>query len=156
MISCIFENGNQASLRHVVVHALVELDGQILLVKRAGPILEAGKWGLPAGFLDRDETVEHAVTRELFEETGWEGEVISFFRLTSKPDRTGEDRQNVALEFIVKPLAKTGQPDWESSAIRWFPFDKLPRPEMLAFDHGESIKLFRKYLDKAFPLPVVV
>ena len=29
MINCVFENGSPASLRHVVVHAIVEKDGAL-------------------------------------------------------------------------------------------------------------------------------
>ncbi len=108
MITCTFEKSYQARLHHVVVHAIVEKDNDILLVKRAGDILETGKWGLPAGFLDRDETASQGILRELKEETGWEGEVISLFRINSNPNRPKEDRQNVALDFLVKPIKKTG------------------------------------------------
>lgn len=42
---------------------------QVLLIKRGGhPYL--GKWALPGGFVNPDETTEQAAKRELFEETG--------------------------------------------------------------------------------------
>jgi len=47
MITCTFEKGYTASLRHIVTHAIVEKSGTLLLVKRAGNIPEAGKWALP-------------------------------------------------------------------------------------------------------------
>ena len=58
MIRCTFESGTAATLRHVVLHAVVEKDGALLLVRRAERLTEGGKWGLPGGFLDRDETLE--------------------------------------------------------------------------------------------------
>ena len=70
MITCTFENGNTTSLRHVVVHAIVEDEGKLLLVKRTGDLLESGKWSLPGGYLDRDETAGQGVVRELYEKTG--------------------------------------------------------------------------------------
>lgn len=51
MITCIFEKGYKASLRHIVTHAIVEDHGKLLLVKRTGDMLETGKWSLPGGFL---------------------------------------------------------------------------------------------------------
>lgn len=66
MISCVFENGQKGLLRHVVTQALVEDKGALLLVKRAGPILETGKWSLPSGFLDRDETAAQGIIRYRF------------------------------------------------------------------------------------------
>lgn len=156
MITCAFENGTKAKLRHVVVHAIVEKDGCLLLEKRAGPILESGKWGLPAGFIERDETLEECVLRELKEETGWEGEVTSLFCINSSLDRPHEDRQNIAVEFIIKPLRKVGERDWESSKVEWIPIEKLLPFDQFAFDHGKTIKLYLQYRKKSFPLPLVM
>lgn len=139
MIHCIFESGRRASLRHVVVHAVVERDGALLLVKRAPHLSEGGKWGLPGGFLDRDERLVDGVLRELREETGWTGEVQRLLRINSRPDRPHEDRQNVAFDFVIAPLARVGEPDHESSAVEWVPIDRLPPLVSLAFDHGETI-----------------
>lgn len=155
MITCTFEKGNKASLRHVVVHALIEMDGKLLLEKRQGDLLESGKWGLPAGFLERDETAAQCIVREVKEETGWESEVVSLFRINTNPNRPHEDRQNIAIEFIVKPIAKTGEPDHESSKVEWIPIDKLIPFEDFAFDHGESIRLYLQYRQKPFMLPLV-
>jgi len=154
MITCTFEKGFTAKLRHVVVHAIVEMDGKLLLEKRAGDILETGKWSLPAGFLNRDETAAQGILRELKEETGWEGEVLSLFRVNTRPDRPREDRQNITIEFLVKPLKKTGEPDKESSKVEWIPTDKLISLDKFAFDHGETIGLYLKYRKTPFPLPV--
>ena len=63
MITCAFEDGHPARLRHVVVHAVVEREGALLLVRRAAHLLEGGKWGLPGGFVDRDETVAQGALR---------------------------------------------------------------------------------------------
>lgn len=154
MITCTFESGTKAGLRHVVVHAIVEEDGKLLLEKRAGNILETGKWSLPAGFLERDETAPQAVLRELLEETGWEGEVISLFRINTNPKRPHEDRQNISIEFIVKPKRLVGTPDHESSKVEWIPIEKLLPFNEFAFDHGETISLYLKYRKKPFPLPL--
>ena len=45
------------------------IDGKIALVVR-GEEPGKGLWGLPAGFMEIDETVEQAARRECFEETG--------------------------------------------------------------------------------------
>jgi ADP-ribose pyrophosphatase YjhB (NUDIX family) len=156
MITCTFENGNTASLRHVVVHMIVEKDGCLLLEKRAGPILETGKWSLPAGFLERGETAAECALRELKEETGWIGEVITLFKINTNPNRPKEDRQNVTIEFIVRPIKKVGEKDWESSKVEWIPFDKLLPFGEYAFDHGETIRQYLEYRDTKFLLPILV
>jgi 8-oxo-dGTP diphosphatase len=140
VITCAFEDGKRALLRHVVVHAIVEREGAVLLVKRAPHLGEGGKWGLPGGFLDRDENLEQAVLRELREETGWRGEVRGLLRVNSRPDRPRDrGQQNVAFDFLVAALERVGEPDHEQTAVDWVPLDRLPP---LAFDHGESVALY--------------
>ena len=64
------------------VAALVPNQGkQLLLVKRAVEPAK-GRWCLPGGFIEIDESIEEAVLRELKEETGIEGEIerlVDFF-----------------------------------------------------------------------------
>lgn len=156
MINCTFEDGGKGSLRHVVVHAIVEKDNKILLVKRAEGLLEGGKWSLPAGFLDRDEDAKKGILRELKEETGWEGEVVSLFKVNTNPTRPHEDRQNVTLEFIINPTQESSVPDKESSAVEWVLIDDLLPFEEFAFDHGETIKQYLDYKKEKFVLPILV
>lgn len=155
MITCTFEDGIETSLRHVVVHMIVEKDGALLLVKRAPKLLEGGKWSLPSGFLDRDETAIACALRELREETGWVGEEVSLFRINTNPNRPHEDRQNVSFDFIVRPLRQAGEADWESTEVTWFPLKSLPPLDSLAFDHGISIELYLKYRKRPFSLPIL-
>lgn len=155
MISCVFEDGGTGKLRHVVMHAIVIKDNKILLEKRAAGLLDGGKWSLPSGFLNRDETAQQGILRELKEETGWEGEIVSLFRVITNPNRPHEDRQNVALEFIIKPLVQTGAADNESSKIAWVSLDELIPFTEFAFDHGETIEHYLNYRKKPFALPLI-
>jgi 8-oxo-dGTP diphosphatase len=156
MITCTLEHGSRAALRHVVVHAIAERDGALLLVRRAPHLPEGGKWGLPGGFLDRDETLAAGVLRELREETGWEGRVVALLRINSRPDRPREDRQNVAFDFIVEPLELTGEPDAESSVVEWIPLERLPRLDTLAFDHGDTVRCYLASRGRPVPAPVLI
>ena len=59
-----------------VVAAIVELDGHIVLTRNKG---WPEKWyGLVAGFLERGETPEAGVLREVREELGLSGEIAAF------------------------------------------------------------------------------
>lgn len=58
----------------------------VLLIKRGNhPFM--GKWALPGGFLEPDETAEEAAKRELFEETGVKIDTIKQLRTYSDPCR---------------------------------------------------------------------
>lgn len=152
MINCIFEDGGKASLRHTVVDNIVIRDNKIILVKRTKGLLEAGKWALPAGFVDRDETLLDAAKREIFEETGWRVKDINLFRIKDSPSRPHEDRQNIAFVFLSFADKKEGEKDNESDEVKWFDLDNLPNE--IAFDHGDDIELYKKYLEEKFPLPM--
>src|SRR3989344_968422 len=108
MISCQFENGNKASLRHVTVDSIILNEGRdsILLVKRAPHLSNPNKYALPGGFLGRDETAENAAQREALEETGYQTKVIGLFRINDNPNRPKEDRQNVDFVYLFEVTRK--------------------------------------------------
>ncbi|MFA4994788.1 MAG: NUDIX hydrolase [Bdellovibrionales bacterium] len=155
MITCEFENGNKARLRHVVVDSLVLMGDKILLVKRAARLIEGGKWGLVGGFVDRDETIKEAVAREVLEETGYTVDKITLFHVIDVPDRPNEDRQNVSFVHFCTALEKIAAADDESDEQKWFSLSALPSKEEMAFDHFSSIQLYQDYLKQPFPLPRV-
>lgn len=142
MINCTFENGNKASLRHAVVDCIVTNSDQILLIKRDQNISNGGKWAIPGGYVDRDETCVLAAARELKEETNLDASSLKLYKIIDDPNRKGEDRQNIAFVYEVeasgKPIAQKG----EVEEIKWFNFDSLPPEEEFAFDHYELVKEF--------------
>ncbi len=157
MITCKFEAGNPAELRHVTVIGLVMKEGKLLLAKRSDKMrLEAGKWGPPGGFLDRGETVIEGVKRELLEETGYSAEVVCLFRINSNPGRPKElERQNVDIIFMFDGKEKVGEPDDETAELKWFELDALPSEDQFAFDHYASVQLLIKHLNEPLDLPIL-
>ena len=149
MITCYFEKTKKkVYLRHVVVDMLVVDHNKILLVKRAGKWLETGKWAMPGGFLDRDETGAQAAVRETSEETGYEAKVVKLFQVNDNPRRPHElSRQNISLVYLMKPIKKVGGYDDEISEIKWFALDKLPPAKDFAFDHLDMIEQYKAGLD---------
>jgi NADH pyrophosphatase NudC (nudix superfamily) len=62
-----------------IVAAIVEMDGKVVLVRNHG---WPEKWfGLVSGFLERDETPEQGILRELGEELGLEADGAEFLGL---------------------------------------------------------------------------
>lgn len=157
MITCTFENGDKArgGLRHVAAGAIaVNEKKEILLVKRAPSLLNGGKYTVPGGFLDRDESTAQGVLRELLEETGYRGEILTLFEIVDSPNRQKEDRQNVDFRYVVKIIG--GQPilSDETTEIRWMKKEELPSEENFAFDYLPTILRYFDYLEHSFPLPI--
>jgi len=159
MMTCIFENNNKSSLRHVTVNAIVIKDNKILLGKRGTlngkPILESGKWGLLGGFFGRDENLIQAVKREVMEESGWEIGDLQLLRINDNPKRPKEDRQNVDIIFITEAIKQIKTSDEEVKELKWFDLDKLPPKDLFAFDHGDAVDLYIKYLQGNIKLPII-
>ncbi len=142
MLTCVFENGDEASLRHAVVQGIVlNQDNQLMLIKRAVNLIEGSKWALPGGYVERDETLPEALTREVKEETGWEIKNIKLISIYDNPNRPREDRQNIAFNYICLATKQTGQHDHEVTATHWFSLTD-PVVKNLAFDHSNAVNDF--------------
>lgn len=144
MIDCTFENGAPAKLRHCVVDILIfnENKSQILLVKRGAKLIASpGKWALPGGYADINETLQQAAEREVLEETGHELSEVKFLKFNDNPERNGDlDRQNIAFVYSSIASEKVQEPDDESDEVKWFDLEQLPNEKDFAFDHFEIIK----------------
>lgn len=56
--------------RSSVVICLVSWKSKVLIVKRGKSVIQTGKWCLPCGYLDFNETIEECAVREIWEESG--------------------------------------------------------------------------------------
>jgi ADP-ribose pyrophosphatase YjhB (NUDIX family) len=156
MINCTFEDGGKGSLRHATLDCVLEKDNKILLIKRAAHLFEGGKWGLPGGYLDRDETMKVGAAREVVEETGYKVSNLEYFLINSNPARPREDRQNINFTFIGEIGEKIGEPDNETDDVQWYGVDALPKEENLAFDHHMILSKYLEYRKEKFQLPILI
>ncbi|TAN40505.1 MAG: NUDIX hydrolase [Nitrospirae bacterium] len=126
-----------------VVFGLDEADLKILLIQRGLPPFE-GKWALPGGFVQMDETLEEAAKRELKEETGIQDLYLEQLYTFGAIGRDPRERVvSVAYYALVnlrdhKLMAATDARD-----AAWFSTDDLPP---LAFDHSEIAGIALKRL----------
>lgn len=123
----------------VTADALVECSGHVLLVQR-GQAPGKGLWALPGGFLDPDERLSAAASRELREETGLNLEDYeSAFRQShvyDAPERS--DRGRVITHMYHYQLNQAQLPPVsggdDAAQARWWPLQDIRR-EMLFDDH---------------------
>lgn len=87
------------------VGALIVNDANELLVVRRSRDPGKGKWGLPGGFVDAQETVDQALRREVFEEVKLE--IDSAALLTTFPnqyDYQGVVSQVIDFYFVTRSI----------------------------------------------------
>ena len=118
-------------------------DGEILMVKRKFDP-RAGKWCLPAGFLEYGESPERCAIRELREETGIRARLTGLFGVYA-----GIDDPRVRTVLILYSAEPTGgrlKAGDDAIEARFFPLRRPPRN--LAFaSHERAIAEFRISLD---------
>jgi 8-oxo-dGTP diphosphatase len=110
----------------------------VLLIKRK---IEPYKkmWALPGGLVLNDESIDHAVERELLEEAGIEVRFLEQLYTFGSPDRDPRNRVvSVSYFGLVRPndfelVARTDAED-----VAWFTMDKLPP---LGFDHEKIVEM---------------
>lgn len=77
------EINNNFSKTILTVKAVIIREGrEVLLLKRTKDAKNPSKWDLPGGHLEKGETLEESIKREILEETGLEVEVGEILRTT--------------------------------------------------------------------------
>lgn len=119
-----------ADFLHVQIGAntIVERDGEVLLVKlNYGP--REGRWALPGGLVEAEETPEQCAIRETEEETGLIVALEGLFATYRSPP-------SPILIVIYRARIESGElrlaPE-ELSDAAFFPRDRLPQMEELAW-----------------------
>jgi len=107
----------------VAAAVLVEQDGHVLLVRRAGEPLR-GLWTLPAGFVNSGEDPAEAAERECLEETGLSVRVTRVFDIVpGREHPRGADFVIVYLAEVYGGDMKAGD---DAEAVEWFDKSNLP------------------------------
>ncbi|MEN8136219.1 MAG: NUDIX hydrolase [Thermodesulfobacteriota bacterium] len=113
------------------VDAIIDVGGKIVLVKRRNP---PHGWALPGGFVDYGETLEDAVRREAFEETGLQITLKGQFHTYSKPERDPRLHTITTVFLATAEGCPTGGDDALEAAF--FSQEDLPA---LVFDHRDIL-----------------
>jgi 8-oxo-dGTP diphosphatase len=120
---------------------------KLMLIQRAEkdaegePNVEGGKWALPGGFVQPDESAFEAASRELEEETGVIGLKIKHFGTYDKPGRDKRAWIISNAHYAIVPenqLSKRKAAD-DASDVQLFTLEEIARLG-LAFDHEQIIE----------------
>ena len=137
--------------RSLVTIAFVKWRDKILIVKRGESVIETGKWCLPCGYLDYDETIEESVGREIWEETGInikgfiDINTLTPVNIFSTPKG---QKQNIHMDFIINiddkyepKINKDIIDKLETTDVKWINFNEVDDYDF-AFNHTEKIKKY--------------
>jgi ADP-ribose pyrophosphatase YjhB (NUDIX family) len=97
----------------VVIHG-----GRVLLIRRGKPPLY-GRWVVPGGTVELGEPLEHALVREMREETGLEVEPVELLTVFDRIQRDGSDVQYhyVIVDYLCRLRPGGGEARAGSDAL---------------------------------------
>ncbi len=120
----------------VVIFTLRDDDLQVLLIQRKISPFE-GRWAIPGGFVETDESLEVAARRELQEETGVRNVYLEQLYTFGDPRRDPRGRVVTVAYLALVPAPLAVEAGSDASDARWWPVAKLPK---LAFDHTQILQ----------------
>jgi ADP-ribose pyrophosphatase YjhB (NUDIX family) len=117
------------------VGAIIVQDGKLLMVKRKFEP-QAGKWSLPAGFMEYEETPTACVRREVKEETGFTIEIDRLFNVY--PAQDDPRSQVVLIIYLARIISGRLKPGDDATRAEFFAPENMP--EDIAFSaHRKAI-----------------
>jgi ADP-ribose pyrophosphatase YjhB (NUDIX family) len=105
--------------------AVFDVAGRILMVREAA---DGGRWTLPGGWADVNQTVAESAAREVVEESGYVAEVR---KLAAVWDRTRQGHPSAAFScakffFICALTGGSARTSLETTGIAWFAETAIP------------------------------
>jgi 8-oxo-dGTP diphosphatase len=123
----------------VGVNAIVVRNNKILLGKRKN-VVGDGKWGLPGGHMEHNESIQDAAARELMEETGMTATSWKFLNVMNDP----EAAEKHFIHFSLLAQDTQGEPELKEPDVchgwEWFDLGNLP--ENIFGSHKRRIRAF--------------
>lgn len=126
----------------VAVDTIIEKNGKIVLVRRAKEPFE-GKYVIPGGFIEKNETAEEAAVREAFEETGLRVKLKNIMGVYSDPRRDPRIH-NLTIIFVADYVDGELKGGDDAADAKWFDLNDAV-DIVSGFDHKKILKDYLKW-----------
>ncbi len=103
------------------VGAVILHEGRLLLIQRGQEPLK-GEWSLPGGAVETGETLEEALVREVFEETGLNVQVleqVGVFDRISRDEQRRVRYHYVLIDYLCTVIGGALRVATDAAAARW-------------------------------------
>ena len=128
----------------MVVHAIAERDGKILLVQEKNKA-----WSIPTGSVEEGESIIDAIKREVKEETGAECEPTGLLKLIHQHvpgtsfDTTEETILRIYYLFVVKLIGEPrGAENEHTLRAGWFTKSEMENLDVRTRDLSDHIETY--------------
>ena len=115
-----------------------DADGRVVLIRR-GENPGQGLLGLPAGYMEIDETTEQTALRECFEETGLEVELGELWGVWSYY-HASKKTSGVLVLYRARITGGQARPGSDTTAVYFFEPAEIPFDELAFETHQEALK----------------
>lgn len=106
----------------ILVGGIIEQNGKYLLVQEAKEKCK-GKWNIPAGHLEENETIIEGAKREILEETGYNVELTGLVQLSNKVTEKDNWLSIIFSAKITNGSIKYNQA--EILAVAWYSLEEI-------------------------------
>ncbi len=133
----------------VDVRGAVFTADRVLLVRERSD----GRWTLPGGWVDVNDTPSGAVVREILEESGYHARAVKLAALVDKnrhPHPPGI-HHIYKLMFLCELTGGAPAPSQETDAVEFFPVAALPQLSTGRILASQIERLYRHHMDPALP-----
>jgi ADP-ribose pyrophosphatase YjhB (NUDIX family) len=133
----------------VEVRGAVFADGRVLLVRERSD----GRWTLPGGWVDVNDSPAHAVEREILEESGFRARAVKLAALVDKNRHPHPPSVHhiYKLLFLCELLGGSATVSQETDAVDFFALDALPELSRGRILESQIARLYQHHEQPGLP-----
>lgn len=120
---------------------LTDENNRVCLILR-GEEPRKGYWGLPAGFMEGDETAENGALRECHEETGLRAALEGLYEAFSYK-HADHKSSGVLLIYRARIIGGAPQAGTDTVDVKFFAADEIPFEQLAFHAHIEALEKWR-------------